>query len=107
MSTATLIRPPEESLALSPELLRRRRRSLFFLGWVIACAGFAMTLQLGLNSNFVGQEMRLSGLQQGVLETFRETCGITVLLVLALFAGLAEPLIAAAMLVPGRRSRAG
>jgi len=42
--------------------------------------------------------MHLSGYQQGVLEAFRESCGIIALGVLALLAGLAEPLLAAGML---------
>ncbi|HOW18659.1 MAG TPA: MFS transporter [Phycisphaerae bacterium] len=78
---------------------RYRRRSLFFLGLAVAGVGFAMTLQLGLNASFVGQEMRLTGQQQGILEAFRESCGITALLILALLAGVAEPVIGAAVLV--------
>ncbi len=58
-----------------------------------------MAMQMGLNANFVGQEMKLTGFQQGVLEAFRESCGIFALGVLALLAGLAEPLIGAAMLI--------
>lgn len=77
----------------------KRRRGLFFLGAAVGAVGFAMTLQLGLNSNFVGEEMSLSGLQQGILETFRESCGIFAFALLALMAGIAEPLIGAAMLL--------
>ena len=58
-----------------------------------------MTLQLALNSNFVAEEMQISGFQQGLLETFRESCGIIALGVLALLTGLAEPLIGAIMLL--------
>ena len=58
-----------------------------------------MTLQLALNSNFVGQELALSALQQGQLEAVRESCGVLALLVLAVLAGYAEPLVGAAMLV--------
>jgi predicted MFS family arabinose efflux permease len=95
---------PADSVALPPVAAssiadRTRRRSLIFLGVAAAGVGFAMTLQLGLNASFVGQEMRLSGVQQGTLEAFRESCGITALLVLALLADIAEPLIGAAALV--------
>jgi len=76
-----------------------RKRGLFFLGAAFACAGFTMALQMGLNSNFTAQEMNLNGEQQGILEAFRETCGITALGVLAVLTWLAEPLIGAAMLV--------
>ncbi len=76
-----------------------RRRSLMFLMLAVGAVGFTMTLQLALNSNFVGQEMRLTGLQQGLLETCRESCGIFALGILALLAGMAESLIAAAMLL--------
>ncbi len=58
----------------------------------------ALSLQLGLNSNFVAEEMRLSGLQQGILETFRETCGISALGLFAILVTWAEPRIASAML---------
>jgi len=76
-----------------------RRRGLFMLGVAVACVGFAMAWAMGVNSNFVADEMGLSGLQQGLLETFRESCGIIALGALALLAGLAEPLVGAGMLV--------
>jgi len=79
--------------------LAHRRRGMFFLGLAVGGVGFALSLQMSVNSNFVGDVMGLSGQQQGILEAWRETCGITALLVLALLAGLAEPLVAACMLV--------
>jgi MFS family permease len=81
----------------SPEAARRQR-GLWFLGCAAAGVGMALSLQLGLNSNFVADEMRLSGLQQGILETFRETCGISALGLFALLVSWAEPRIAALML---------
>ena len=78
---------------------RRRQRGLFFLGLAVGSVGFCMAMQMGANSNFVADEMHLSGLQQGVLETFRESCGIIALGVLALLSGFAEPLVGAAMLI--------
>ena len=77
----------------------QRRQGLFFLAAATAGVGFAVTLQLGLNANFVVEEMGLSGFQQGLLETFRESCGIISLGVLALLAGFAEPLVATTMLL--------
>jgi MFS family permease len=76
----------------------RRRRGLFFVGCASAGVGMALSLQLGLNSNFVADEMKLSGLQQGIVETFRESCGIVALGILALMASIAEPIIGAMML---------
>ena len=76
-----------------------RRRGLFFVGLAVGCMGFAFALQIGANANFVGEEMRLTGNQQGMLEAFRETCGITALGVLALLSGLAEPIVGAVMLL--------
>jgi MFS family permease len=76
-----------------------RRRGLFFVGLAVGCMGFAFALLIGANSNFVGEEMGLSGQQQGVLEAVRETCGIIALLVLAMLSGFPEPLVGAAMLV--------
>jgi MFS family permease len=76
-----------------------RAQGLKFLCIASAAVGFAVTLQAALNSNFTAQEMNLNGLQQGVLEMFRECCGILALGILALLAGLAEPLIGAVMLV--------
>jgi MFS family permease len=85
----------------SPADAARRRRGLLFVGLAVAALQFTLIIQVSTNSNFVGQptEMNLSGRQQGVLEAFRETCGITALGVLALLAGLAEPLVGAGMLV--------
>ncbi|MBN2456165.1 MAG: MFS transporter [Sedimentisphaerales bacterium] len=65
----------------------------------VAGVGCALTLQLSLNSNFVAEEMHVTGFQQGLLETFRETCGIVAFGALAILAGLAEPLIGALMLI--------
>ena len=76
-----------------------RRRGLLFLGIAVGFLGFAFAVQIGANSNFVADEMKLTGAEQGVLEGWRESCGIIALVVLALLAGFAEPLVAAAMLV--------
>ena len=76
----------------------QRRKGLFFLGLSAGLMGIAFAVQMGLNANFLGDVMGCDGLQVGVLETVRETCGIVALLVLALLAGFAEPLVAAAML---------
>lgn len=93
METTIEAVPPSQMS--SAEVARRRQRGLWFLGCAAAGVGMALSLQLGLNSNFVADEMRLSGLQQGILETFRETCGITALGLFALLVTWAEPRIAA------------
>jgi MFS family permease len=90
--------PVPSAGADSPEIMARRRRGLFFIGCAAAGTGMALSLQLGLNSNFVADEMGLTGLQQGILETCRESCGIFALGLLALLASCAEPRIGAAML---------
>ncbi len=76
-----------------------RRRGLLFVGIAAACVGFALTLQLTLNSNFLVGEIGISGLQVGLLEAVRESQGILALGVLALIAGLTEPVIASLVLV--------
>jgi MFS family permease len=76
-----------------------RKRGIKFLCIASAAVGFTLTLQIALNANFAVEEMNLSGFQQGLLEMFRETCGIFALGFLAILAGLAEPLIGAAVLV--------
>ena len=77
----------------------RRRRGLFFIGAAVAGVGFTMALQMGIDANFAGDVMKISGAQRGVLEASRESCGILALGVLALLAGLAEPLVGSGMLV--------
>lgn len=77
----------------------RRRKGLFFIGMAVACFGFAMAMQLGLNENFVVEQLGVGPAQKGMLEAVRETCGISALVVIAILAGLAEPLVGAAMLV--------
>jgi MFS family permease len=77
----------------------QRRRSMAFVCMAVGCMGFAMSIQMGLNQNFVAQELGLSGAQAGGLEACRETCGMLALGVLALLAGLAEPLVGAALLM--------
>lgn len=76
-----------------------RRRGRFFLCGAVAAVGFSLALQMGMNANFLSQDLGFSGAQLGILEAFRESCGIWALGVLALLAGFAEPLVGAAMLV--------
>ena len=49
-----------------------RRRGVFFLGLAVGAVGFTFAVQMGVNSNFMADEMGLTGYQQGLLETFRE-----------------------------------
>jgi MFS family permease len=84
---------------METHIIRNREKGLKFLCIAVAAIGFTLTLQIAINANFAVQEMNMSGFQQGLLEMFRESCGIFALGFLALLAGLAEPLIGAAMLV--------
>lgn len=79
------------------EAVRRRGRRV--LCAAVAAVGMAMALQMGMNANFLADDLGLSGSQVGLLEAFRESCGIWALGLLALLAGFAEPLVGAAMLV--------
>jgi len=76
-----------------------RRRGLFFLALASAGVGFALNLQLSLSNNFLVGEIGISGLQAGLLEAVRESCGIVAFGILALLAGLAEPVIATLVLL--------
>jgi len=89
----------EEIPLQTPPTAWHRRRGYFFLGLAVGFMGFAFAVQIGANANFVADEMQLRGEQQGILEAVRESCGIVALVVLALLAGFAEPLVAAGMLV--------
>ncbi|NOY80091.1 MAG: MFS transporter [Kiritimatiellaeota bacterium] len=84
------------SQALTPE---RRRLGLILVGLAGACVSFALAIQMGLNANFMADEIGVSGLQLGMLEAVRESCGILALLVLALLAGRPEPVVGAGMLL--------
>jgi MFS family permease len=77
---------------------RDRRRGRLFLCGAVAAVGFSLALQMGMNANFLSQDLKFTGAQLGILEAFRESCGIWALGVLALLAGFAEPLVGAAML---------
>ena len=90
---------PELPPAATAVLDRQRKRGLFFLGTAVGCAGFVLAMQLGLNENFLVEEIEASWFQRGLLESVREACGISALLLLALLAGFAEPLVAAVMLI--------
>ena len=86
-------------IPLEPDAhVAHRRRGMFFLGLAVGAVGLAMAMQQGVNSNFVADVMDLGPQQQGQLEAWRESCGITALLVLAMLAGLAEPLVGAGLL---------
>jgi len=91
--------PTIEDAALDDPVAAHRTRGMIFLGLAVAAVGFGLHVQMGMNANFVGEEMKITAYQQGVLEAYRESCGILALLVLAGLAGLAEPLVGAAMLV--------
>ena len=76
-----------------------RRRGLAFVSIAAACVGFALSVQLALNNNFLVGELHISGFQAGLLEAVRESQGILALGLLAIIAGLTEPLIASLALV--------
>lgn len=78
---------------------RLRKRGMFFLALAIGAVGFTMMLQMALNANFLVDDINISGLQNGQIEAARESCGIIAFLILALLAGLAEPIVGAFMLV--------
>jgi len=96
----TLLAPETHDLPLEGGPTEaQRRRSLLLVRLAVAGAGAAMAIQMGLNENFLVQDIGVTGLQRGLLETFRETCGIIAFGVLAILAGLAEPVVGAAMLL--------
>jgi hypothetical protein len=70
-----------------------RKRGLFFVAAASACVGMVLALQQGLNANFLVGEIGISGMQAGMLEAVRESCGIAALGVFVLVAGLTEPVI--------------
>jgi predicted MFS family arabinose efflux permease len=76
-----------------------RRRGLLFLSLASAFVGFALVLQMSLNNNFLWGEIGVSGRQAGFLEAVRESCGIAAFGILALLAGLGEPLVASLVLL--------
>ena len=90
---------PSHPLADLPDAADRRQRGLLFIGIAVACVGCAMALQGGLNANFMAEVIQVSGFQMGLIESVRETCGITALVVIALLAGLAEPVVGFFMLI--------
>jgi predicted MFS family arabinose efflux permease len=61
--------------------------------------GFAMALQMGLNANYLADDIGVSGFQLGLLEAVRESCGIAALGFLAMLAGLAEPTVGVVVLL--------
>ncbi|MCE9613057.1 MAG: MFS transporter [Lentisphaerae bacterium] len=81
------------------QLDARRRQGIFFVSVAVAAVSFAITAQIGLNDNFLANPPSLGGLgidgfQKGLIESVRETCGITALLIFALLAGMVERTIA-------------
>ena len=76
-----------------------RRRGMLFIGIAAGCVSFVLAIQMGLNPKFLADDLHFQGMDVGVLEAVRESCGIMALGVLAALAGLAEPLVGMAMLV--------
>jgi len=85
--------------SMSNDKEQHRRRSIFFLCIAVGGVGFSFSLQIALNANFAVEEMHMSGFEQGLLEMFRESCGIFALGILAVLAGFAESWIGAVSLV--------
>ena len=95
----SLENPEVELIAAEDRQLAHRARGLFFVSLACGAVGFAMALQMGLNPNFLADVLKISGQQVGLLEAARESCGIFALGLLALLAGLGEPLVGAVVLV--------
>lgn len=89
----------DAAIAHVPLTEPERRRSLVFLALAVGLVGFTMAIQMGLNANFLREDIGINGRQMGMIEAARESCGVVAFGVLALLAGLAEPLVGAAMLV--------
>ena len=92
---------PQHTLPIptAPLSEKDRQRGLIFVACASAFIGVALTLQTSLNNNFLVGEIGISGLQAGMLEAVRESCGIAALGIFVLVAGLAEPVIASLFLV--------
>ena len=90
--------PELELVATQARDLAHRTRGLFFVSLACGSVGFAMAMQMGLNPNFLADVVHLNGQQVGLLEAARESCGIFALGLLALLAGLGEPLVGAVAL---------
>lgn len=99
VASMALENPEVELIATQARQLNHRARGLFFVSLACGAVGFAMAMQMGLNPNFLADVVKLSGQQVGLLEAARESCGIFALGLLALLAGLGEPLVAAVVLV--------
>ena len=89
----------QEIAAAGPIDPARRKRGMLFLGLAVGCVGFALTVQIGLNANFLVDTIKVTPFQMGLSEAIRESCGVLAFGVLAVLAGLAEPLVGALMLV--------
>ena len=75
-----------------------QRRGVLYLRLAVAAVGFAMALQMGMDANFVANDLGITGWQRAQAEAVRESCGIVAFAFLAILAGLPEPIIAAGML---------
>jgi len=92
---------PVSTISLeSPSLTAEQRyRGTLFLCLAVGLVSMTMTIQMALNANFLREDIGVNGLQMGQIEAARESCGILAFFILALLAGIAEPLIASAVLL--------
>lgn len=95
----TLENPEVELITTETSQLAHRARGLFFVSLACGAVGFALAMQMGLNPNFLADVIKINGRQVGFLEAARESCGIFALGLLALLAGLGEPMVGAVVLV--------
>jgi len=87
-----------EAFSIPPLSPEERRRGVVYLWVAVWAVGFAMAIQMGLNANFLQEDIGVDGFQIGLLEAVRESCGIWALLLLAVLAGMSESVVGAAML---------
>ncbi len=77
----------------------RIRRGLLMLGISIFCLNVGLAGHMAMNSNFLHELFSARPFQMGYLEAIRESCGIVSVLLIALLAGMAEPMLGGALLL--------
>ncbi|HUW84213.1 MAG TPA: MFS transporter [Phycisphaerae bacterium] len=82
-----------------PSQKQSAQRGLWMLAISILCLNFGLAGHMSMNANFLQELIHVTPWQMGYLEAVREACGIASFALIAVLAGMAEPSLAAAMLL--------
>ena len=98
MSCERAYQPERQGFVRDTVANESQRRGWRMLGISVFCLNVGLAGHMAMNSNYLHELIHVGPWQMGYLESTREACGIASFALIALLAGLAEPILAAGLL---------